>query len=163
MCTSSFAPDHLTLKRHHEYSVLRHDPFQHDCAGSRSRFVRYRKQSLITAFCTLSTTMVAKRVSTFTMFVKRLIDKTITVDVETYDTVGHTKSKIQLRQGTLPDQQGLTFSGKQLEDDLRSPHHPRIHIVHQRETQRRRYDVSRGDHERLWKKCPHCWSKCRRR
>ena len=52
-------------------------------------------------FCTLSTTMPAEHLPTFTMFVKTLSGKTITLDVETYDTVDNIKSKIQVKEGTL--------------------------------------------------------------
>ena len=66
---------------------------------------------------TLSTTMVLERGCTFTIFVKALIGNTTTLDVETYDTVDSIKSKIHVKEGTLPDQQRLTFSGKQPEDE----------------------------------------------
>ena len=58
---------------------------------------------------------------------KTLTGKTITLHVETYDTVGNFKSKIQLRGGTLPDQQRLTFSGKQFEDERMSSDYNNIH------------------------------------
>ena len=46
-CTPSSSLVHMTLTRRREHSVLRHESFQPDCIGSRSRFVRCRRQSLI--------------------------------------------------------------------------------------------------------------------
>ena len=66
--------------------------------------------------CTRSTTMVAERGSAFTIRVKTLIGKTITLDVEKSDTVDNIKSRTQVKGGTIPDQQRLTFSGNQIAD-----------------------------------------------
>ena len=51
------------------------------------------------------------------VFVAMLSGRSITIEVDSSDTVANIKAKVQDREGVRPEDQRLLFHGKQLEDE----------------------------------------------